>query len=99
VAACASSSPRIFDPHRPRWDRALAFVSELREHDHLIVLAPGPRHWRIFFDLCRRFKARGDLVADAYHAALALETGAEWITTDRDDARFPGLRRRHPLDR
>jgi hypothetical protein len=36
-------------------------------------------------------------VADAYLAALAIEAGAEWITTDRDFARFPGLRWRHPL--
>jgi hypothetical protein len=25
-------------------------------------------------------------------AALAIESGSEWITTDRDFARFPGLR-------
>jgi toxin-antitoxin system PIN domain toxin len=90
--------PRIFNPPTPM-ERAIAFVSELREHDNLVVLAPGPRHWRIFLDLCRRSHARGNLVADAYHAALAVETGAEWITTDRDYSRFPGLRCRHPLDR
>lgn len=49
-------------------------------------------------ELCRRFSARGDLVADAYHAALAIETGSEWITTDRDCSRFAGLRFRHPLE-
>jgi toxin-antitoxin system PIN domain toxin len=90
--------PRIFNPPTPM-GQAIAFVGELREHGNLVVLAPGPRHWQIFLDLCRRFQARGNLVADAYHAALALETGAEWITTDRDYARFPGLRFRHPLDR
>ncbi len=90
--------PRIFNPPTPM-EQAIAFVGELREHGNLVVLAPGPRHWQIFLDLCRRFQARGNLVADAYHAALALETGAEWITTDRDYARFPGLRFRHPLDR
>lgn len=90
--------PRIFNPPTPM-EQAIAFVSELREHDNLVVLTPGPRHWRMFFDLCRRSKARGNLVADAYHAALALETGAEWITTDRDYRRFPGRRCRHPLDR
>jgi predicted nucleic acid-binding protein len=36
-------------------------------------------------------------VADAYHAALAIESGAEWVTTNRDFARFPGLHWRHPL--
>ena len=34
---------------------------------------------------------------DAFLAALAIESGSEWITTDRDYARFPGLRWRHPL--
>jgi len=90
--------PRIFNPPTPV-EQAIAFVNDLREHDQLVVLAPGPRHWQIFLDLCRRSHARGNLVVDAYHAALALETGSEWITTDRDYARFHGLRCRHPLDR
>ena len=34
---------------------------------------------------------------DAYLAALAIESGSEWITTDRDYTRFPNLRWRHPL--
>jgi predicted nucleic acid-binding protein len=37
------------------------------------------------------------LVPDAFLAALAIEQGCEWITTDRDYARFPALRWRHPL--
>jgi predicted nucleic acid-binding protein len=41
---------------------------------------------------------KGDLVAHAALAALAIESGSEWVTTDRDYARFPGLRWRHPLD-
>jgi hypothetical protein len=41
---------------------------------------------------------KGNLVADAYLAALAIESGSEWITTDRDYGRFPGLKWRHPLD-
>ena len=38
-----------------------------------------------------------DLIPDAYFAALAIEFGTEWVTTDRDYARFPGLRWRHPI--
>ena len=41
---------------------------------------------------------RGNLVPDAYLAALAIESGSEWITTERGFARYPGLRFRHPLD-
>jgi hypothetical protein len=40
---------------------------------------------------------KGNLVPDAYLAAPAIETGAEFVTADRDDARLPGLRWRHPL--
>jgi hypothetical protein len=36
-------------------------------------------------------------VPDAYLAALAIESGLELVTTDRDDARFSGLRWSHPL--
>ena len=39
----------------------------------------------------------GKLLADAYHAATALEHGCEWYTFDGDFARFPDLRWRHPL--
>ena len=63
-----------------------------------MLLAPGPRHWEIVVDLCRRTAVRGNLVPDAYIAALAIESGCEWITTDRDYSRFPGLKWRHPLD-
>ena len=41
--------------------------------------------------LCGKAKATGNLVQDAWFAALAIESGCEWITTDRDYARFPGL--------
>ena len=56
------------------------------------------RHWPIVSDLCRRLGARADVVPDAYHAALAIEHSATWITTDRGFGRFPGLRWSTPLD-
>ena len=40
---------------------------------------------------------KGGLVTDAYFAALAIESGSEWITTDPDYSRFPGLQWRHPI--
>ena len=54
--------------------------------------------YELFVAACRAARARDKLVADAYHAALAVEHGCEWITADGDFARFPGLRWRHPLD-
>jgi toxin-antitoxin system PIN domain toxin len=78
-------------------EEALGFMQDLREQPNTVMLAPGPRNWGIFERLCRDADATGDLVPDAYLAALAIEHGAELITTDRDFARFRGLRWRHPL--
>jgi len=82
---------RVFNPPTPL-DDALAFIEALRELPNCAVLAPGPRHWAIFTRLCRESDASGNLIPDAYLAALAIESGSEWVTTDRDFARFPGLR-------
>lgn len=76
---------------------AIKFVNALRNHPNVVLISPGNRHWELFVDLCKSAEARGNFVSDAYHAALAIESGCEWITTDRDYARFPGLRWRHPL--
>lgn len=76
---------------------ALAFAEALRSQPNAVPLAPGPRNWGIFERLCRDANATGNLVPDAYLAALAIEHGAELITTDRDFARFPGLRWRTPF--
>jgi uncharacterized protein len=87
------------------WDRpstlaeALAFVEVVRGGAGAVRIEPGPRHWGIFTRLRDQVQARGNLVPDAYLAAIAIESGSEWITTDRDHARFPGLRWRHPLNR
>lgn len=82
--------PRIFNPPASL-AQALAFCDFLTGQPHAVMLRPGARHWEIFTDLCRESNARGNLVADAYHAALALEHGARWLTLDRDFARFPQL--------
>jgi uncharacterized protein len=89
--------PRLFARPDPL-DDALAFTDALRESERSVLVEPGPRHWEIFERLCREGSARGNLVADAYLAALAIESGCEWITTDRDYARFPGLRWRQPVE-
>lgn len=92
-----TTHPRIFA--RPSTvGEALAFAQFLLEQPNAVSVAPGRRHWNIFATLCRGTEARGNLVRDAYLAALAIESGAEWITADRDFARFPGLRWRHPLE-
>jgi uncharacterized protein len=88
--------PRVFSPPSTLRD-ALAFAEAVRGQPNCVVIGPGPRHWDIFTRLCLEADARGNLVPDAYFAALAIESGSDWVTTDRDFARFPTLRWRHPL--
>ncbi len=76
---------------------AIRFVQAIRSRPNCVPVSPGDRHWDIFIDLCTKAGAKGNLIPDAYLAALAIESGCEWITTDRDYSRFPGLRWRHPL--
>lgn len=78
-------------------DIALATVQRWRTPRQCVIVGPGERHWGIFTRLCRDGGAKGNLVPDAYLAALAIESGSEWITTDRGFARFPGLVWRDPL--
>jgi toxin-antitoxin system PIN domain toxin len=88
---------KIF-PNVVSFDDAAGVVEPIRNSPNCVVISPGPRHWQIFLDLCAQVGARANLVPDAYLAALAIESGSEWITTDRGFARFPGLRWKHPLD-
>jgi toxin-antitoxin system PIN domain toxin len=91
-----ATHPRIFS-HPSRLEDALAFSSVLVEQDHCQIIQPGPRHWNIFRDVCRSARATGNLVQDAWFAALAIENGCDWITADRDYSRFAGLRTRPPF--
>jgi len=88
--------PKIFRTPTPL-ETAIAFVDAIQRRPNCLMLAPGPRHWSIFASLCRDAQATGKLVADAYHAALAIEHGCQLVTTDGDFGRFKGLRFKHPL--
>jgi hypothetical protein len=91
-----ATHPRVF-VNPTALDVVLQFAQALMEPQHCEIIVPGSRHWSIFTRLCQRCEARGNLIQDAWFAALAIESGAEWITTDRDYARFGGLRWRAPL--
>jgi len=88
--------PRVFRAPTPM-AQALKFLEILSDCPNAVSVTPGPRHFEIFTGLCRLPGIRGNLVPDAYLAALAIESGCEWLTADRGFARFPGLRWRHPL--
>lgn len=86
-----ATNPRIFV--RPsRAADVIAFADVLLDQVHCRIVQPGSRHRMIFRDLCKASKASGNLVQDAWLAALAIEHGCEWITNDRDFAMFSGLR-------
>lgn len=90
------TQPRIFS--RPTdLKSASAFTEIIRSQPNAVPIAPGPRHWGIFSELCQKAGAKGNLIPDAFLAAFAIESGSEWITTNRDYSRFPGLKWRHPL--
>ena len=93
-----ATNARVFD--RPSTtDTAFSFVSSLVGRPTARVVAPGPDHLTIFEQLCRDSAATGKLVADAQHAAVAIEHGCTMVTTDSDFSRFPDLRWQHPLMR
>lgn len=79
-------------------DAVLEYVETLLDGPAHLLHASAT-HWRRFTDLCRELHLRGNIVPDAYLAALALEHGAELVTFDRGFGRFPRLRWRSPLDR
>jgi toxin-antitoxin system PIN domain toxin len=90
-----TTNPRIFTVPSDI-EEAFGFCGDLLGQQHCQVVEPGERHWSIFHRLCVATRMRGPRVTDAWFAALAIESGCEWITFDRDYARFPGLRWRVP---
>jgi hypothetical protein len=89
------TNPRIFDPPSSV-AQAFRFLDALLARPTCNLVRPGAQHWPIFRRLCEQGRLRGKLVADAAHAALAIESGCEWISADTDFARFaPALRWTH----
>ncbi|HSB18185.1 MAG TPA: type II toxin-antitoxin system VapC family toxin [Bryobacteraceae bacterium] len=78
-------------------DRAARIVDQWYEQPNVRLLAPGEGHWAILRRVMIDGQARGPLVTDAQLAALTIEYGGVLHTTDRDFARFPGLRWTNPL--
>ncbi len=87
-----STHPRVFSPPTPLAE-ALSFCDDLRARPGFRWIEPGSGHWGIFSRLCRETNATGNLVPDAWFAALAIESGSTWMTADRDYGLFPGLER------
>jgi toxin-antitoxin system PIN domain toxin len=76
---------------------AVQVVESWLEQPNVRLLAPGDDHWVLFRQMIVEGQAQGPLVTDAQLAALTIEYGGMLHTTDRDFARFPGLRWTNPL--
>ena len=88
--------PRIFK-QPSTLDEVLAFCKVISDQPGASLIMPGERHWSIFESMCRESRVTGNLVQDVWFAALAVESGCEWITVDRDYARFDQLSWRPPF--
>ena len=91
-----ATNPRVFVNPDPV-EGVLEYVEALLEPPAQL-LQPGGTHWTRFAELCRHLQLRGNLVPDAYLAAVALEQHAELVTFDRGFGRYPRLRWRCLLD-
>jgi toxin-antitoxin system PIN domain toxin len=78
-------------------EQAVQLVDEWLERPNVRVLSPGDEHWILLRRMIVEGQASGALISDAQLAALTIEYGAVLHTTDRDFARFPGLRWTNPL--
>lgn len=91
-----STNPRVFENPLSASEAADA-VSSWLDQPVSTILQPGGRHWDILRAVARDGQAVGPLFMDAVLAAIAMEHGATLCTTDRDFARFPGLKWTNPL--
>lgn len=91
-----STNRRLFDRAAPiaeAWQQ----VVEWLDCDPVWIPEPGEKHAEILGVLLVSASAEGNLVPDAHLAALAIEHGLTLCSSDRDFARFPGLRWENPV--
>jgi toxin-antitoxin system PIN domain toxin len=91
-----STNTRLPAP-RMSMDTACEITSSLLDLPVVRTIEAREDHWRLVRQLLHDGQATGNLVTDAQIAALTIEWGGVLHTTDRDFARFPGLRWVNPL--
>ncbi len=87
--------PKIFEVPS-ELDNALHFIKQITSSPNAIKLLPRDRHWKIFEDLVKSTRAKGNFIPDAYHAALAIESSCEWVSSDKGFKKFHGLKLVNP---
>lgn len=78
-------------------EQAVQVVDEWLQQPNVQVLVPADQHWSVLRQMILEGRASGPLVSDAEIAAITIEQGGVLHTTDRDFARFLGLRWKNPL--
>jgi toxin-antitoxin system PIN domain toxin len=78
-------------------EQAVQVVDQWLQQPNVQVLVPADQHWSVLRQMILEGRASGPLVSDAEIAAITIEQGAVLHTTDRDFARFLGLRWKNPL--
>jgi toxin-antitoxin system PIN domain toxin len=91
-----ATNPRLPGP-RFTMQEAVAIVESWTQQPSVRFVAPGDAHWPLLRSALTDGQATGPLVSDAELAALTIEHGGTLHTTDRDFARFEGLRWTNPL--
>jgi hypothetical protein len=79
-------------------EEGIGIIEVWLEQPNVRLLPPGDQHWSFLQRIVVDGQARGPLVSDAHLAALTMEKGGELPATDRDFARFPGLRWINPIE-
>lgn len=85
-----STNRRVFELPTPTAE-AFAFMGSVRAQRGYEAIGTAERHVQLFEQLCLAHDVSGNLVTDAYLAAIALEQGARFATLDGDFARFGQL--------
>ncbi len=81
------TNPRVFQKPLSIAE-AIEIVEEWLACPAVKIALPTTRHWEILQDMLQTAQAAGNLISDAHLAALAIETGASLVTTDKDFGRF-----------
>jgi toxin-antitoxin system PIN domain toxin len=68
--------------------QALAVIDSLATLKNCQWIIPGENHWKLVKEFCGGAAAQGKIVADAQHAAVAIEHGCTWVTRDTDFEAF-----------
>ncbi len=77
-----------FPPQPTPLRQAIGVIDDLKNFHNCRWLLPGQDHWKITKMLCEKTASMGKHVADAQHAAIAIEHGGTFITRDRDFLKF-----------